>query len=483
MPVLSGLFGYDASAPLQFTSGQFAFWFGLFYAGFLLLLATRARLPYVALFSWFFYYKCSGAFVLALLFTTLADFVIALKLARSTDPRARRAWLLLSIALSGGLLVYFKYTNFLLGGAAALVAVEFTPLSIALPAGISFYTFQSVSYVVDVYRRKLEPSRSFGEYACYLAYFPQIVAGPIVRAGELLQALRKRPELQASRVGSGLFLVLCGVAKKALLADYLARFCDQVWSGAPGLTSVEIVLGVYGYALQILCDFSGYSDIAVGLGRLTGIELPENFRSPYAATSVTDFWRRWHITLSSWLRDYVYIPLGGNRRGRFRTALNVMATMAFGGLWHGASLCFLLWGVAHGLLLCVEKAAAAPLRWLHERRWGRAVAWFVTFHAVALLWVPFRAGSLTLCKELMARMLTGFELSSLVTVVEARAQWLSMLLLAALACSIDRARIERLAQTFSASPLWVRAALTLAVLQLTLQFQSSDVQPFIYFQF
>ncbi len=483
MSTLSRLFEYDPAAPLQFTSGQFMLWFGVFFAGYLLLRESRARLTYVALFSWFLYYKASGPLVLALLFTTLSCFLIALALARTQSERARRGWLYLSIALSGGVLVYFKYTNFLLGSAAALVSRDFTPFAIALPVGISFFTFHAISYVVDVYRRRLEPTRSFVEYAAYLAYFPQLVAGPIVRAGDLLRELRQRPVLDAARVGSGLFLVLCGVVKKVMLADYLARYCDEVFGGATGLSGIETLLGVYGYALQILCDFSGYSDIALGLARLMGITLPENFRTPYAATSITDFWRRWHITLSSWLRDYIYIPLGGNRQGARRTALNVLLTMAFGGLWHGASLCFLFWGVAYGLLLCAEKALAVPLRRLHAARIGRVIAWLATFHLVVLLWIPFRAGSASACLEVLHRLTSSFELDGAFGVLAARRSLLAVMALAALAGSLNRELFERAALAFSRSPLWLRAVLTLGVLQLALEFQDSDVQPFIYFQF
>jgi D-alanyl-lipoteichoic acid acyltransferase DltB (MBOAT superfamily) len=201
--------------------------------------------------------------------------------------------------MSGGLLLYFNYANFLLGGVARLVSGHFEPLDLVAPAGISFYTFGSISYVVDVYRGRLTPARSFVEYLAYLAYFPHLMAGPIMRAEQLLPSLRQTPRLDADRLGSGLFLVLSGLFKKAVVADSLARFSGTVFSGGAGLSGFELLLGVYGYACQIYCDFAGYSEIALGLGRLTGSELPLNFHAPYAACSITDFWRRWHITLSA----------------------------------------------------------------------------------------------------------------------------------------------------------------------------------------
>ena len=482
--LLHELVTFEPKRPLLFTSGQFFFWFSLFFLGFLGVREhRRARLWYVALCSSFFYYKCNGALLAALLFTASADFLIARRIAASTNLRARKRWLWLSIALSGGVLCYFKYTNFFVGSIARLITGHFAPLDLIAPAGISFYTFESISYVVDVYRGRLAPARSFVEYLAYLAYFPHLMAGPIMRAAELLPSLRQAPELDAERLGSGLFLVLSGLFKKAIVADYLARFTDTAFSGGAGLSGFELLLGVYGYAFQIYCDFSGYSELALGLGRLTGVELPLNFNAPYAAESITDFWRRWHITLSTWLRDYVYVPLGGNRRGPRRTWLNLMATMLFGGLWHGASLHFVLWGGAHGLLLCLEKWLTRPLAWLRARRLGRAFAVVLTFHLVTLLWIPFRIGSFASCLEILRRIVCDFQPENVLAVAHARSLLFAMLGLGALLGTIAPARIERLARGFARTPVLLRAAVVLVVLQLMLETRSAEIQPFIYFQF
>jgi D-alanyl-lipoteichoic acid acyltransferase DltB (MBOAT superfamily) len=481
---LSKLFLYDPREPLLFTGGQFLLWFSVFYAGFVFVRSrTRARFAWLLSFSWFFYYKCSGVFVVALWATTLADFLLAQRIAAAQTERARRAWLVFSVALSGGLLVYFKYTNFLAGGLAHLVGARFEPFDIALPAGISFYTFQSLSYLVDVYRRRFEPTRSFVEYATYLAYFPQIVAGPIVRADELFAELRRPDTDDPTAIASGVFRIVTGVVKKAVLADYLGLYVDRVFGGGAGLSSLELALGVYAYSLQIYLDFSGYSDIAVGLGRLMGISLPENFDTPYAARSITEFWRRWHMTLSAWLRDYVYIPLGGNRRGPARRTLNLLATMAFGGLWHGASMSFVLWGTAHGVLLCGEKAAPPRLRRLFEGRAGRVVAWLLTFHAVTLLWILFRAGNVSGAVELVTRIVRDFDLSPLWTVWVARRGLFAALGAGAALSLLPRPTDEALARGFARAPVFAKAVVVLIVAQLTVELRSTDVQPFIYFQF
>jgi alginate O-acetyltransferase complex protein AlgI len=482
--LLADLWRFDPKQPLLFTGGQFLFCFSVFVPCLLLLRrAGRARLALIALFSCFFFYKCSGVLLGALLLTASADFLIAQRIAKSSSRRARLRWLWLSIALSGGTLVYFKYTNLLLSGLSGLVSGHFEPLELVAPAGISFYTFETISYVVDVHRGRLQPTRRFLEYLAYLAYFPHLMAGPIIRAEQLLPALRAAPELSQERLGSGLFLILSGLFKKAVVADYLARFSDSVFSGGAGLSGFELLLGVYGYAFQIYCDFAGYSEMALGLGRLTGVELPVNFQAPYAARSITEFWRRWHITLSTWLRDYIYIPLGGSRRGPLRTALNLMATMLFGGLWHGASLSFVLWGLLHGAALCVEKALARPLERWRSVSAGRVLCCIATFHLVLLLWIPFRAGSLSLCADLLSRIATDFQPEGVLSVLRARKALLLVLILGALLAVTHHETLERLARGFARTPVPLRAAVALATIQLALQLRDAETPPFIYFQF
>ncbi len=355
---------YDPARPMIFSSGVFLFLFlgfSLVYA--LLRKADTLRILFVTLFSYYFYYKSSGFHFLLLAIVTLTDFSAAALMQKARRQGVRRLLLILSLVVDLGLLCYFKYTNFLLATFAPLGHGSFQPLDIFLPVGISFFTFQSLSYTIDVYKKKLKPLSNPLDYAFYVSFFPQLVAGPIVRASDFIPQIRRHPLVTRAMFGNGVFLILSGLFKKAVISDYISlNFVDRVFDSPSLYSGVENLLGVYGYALQIYCDFSGYSDMAIGIALLLGFTFPDNFRSPYKSASVTEFWRRWHISLSSWLRDYLYIPLGGNRKGKFRTYVNLLLTMLLGGLWHGASWNFILWGGMHGLGLVFNKLWAMLFR-------------------------------------------------------------------------------------------------------------------------
>lgn len=367
---IAGLLRYDPAQPMLFNSGTFLLLFILFY-GLFLLWRKRIfwRTLYFFAFSLFFYYKSSGFFFVLLILSTLVDFALGHFIFRATTAGRRRFYLFLSIAANLGMLGYFKYANFFLDTSNAIFDSRFQAVDIFLPVGISFFTFQTMSYSIDVYRRKIRPLteevtglRSFFrqllDFGFFVSFFPQLVAGPIVRAAEFIPQIRQPLRLSREDLGRALLLIMGGLFKKAVISDYISvNFVDRVFE-SPGLYSgFENLMAVYGYAVQIYCDFSGYSDMAIGLALLLGFRLPENFRLPYQADSVQDFWRRWHISLSTWLRDYLYISLGGNRKGRLRTYVNLMITMLLGGLWHGASWVFILWGGLHGLALAFDRAA------------------------------------------------------------------------------------------------------------------------------
>jgi alginate O-acetyltransferase complex protein AlgI len=294
--------------------------------------------------------------------------------------------------VSLGTLAYFKYVNFFLANASAALAplgVSLAHVDVLLPAGVSFYTFKTMSYTIDIYRRQIRPATSLRGYSTFVTFFPELIAGPIVRASVFLPQMSREIGPTAERLGIGLSIFLVGLTKKLLIADPLSTVVDPVFAAPGTYAPVTLWLAVLAYALQIYCDFSGYSDMAVGTSKTIGYDLPENFRMPYLSVNVAEFWRRWHITLSTWLRDYLYIPLGGNRRGEVRTYANLMATMLLGGLWHGASWNFVLWGALHG-------TALATHRILSELRGGRPLlpgplAVVVTFLFVLLCWVPFRS--------------------------------------------------------------------------------------------
>jgi len=293
-----------------------------------------------------------------------------------------------------GLLAYFKYTNFILFNWAEIAGGNFQPLDIFLPIGISFYTFQSISYVIDVYWKKLEPTKNILDYAFFLSFFPQLVAGPIVKAHDFLPQINKFKIVSKEEVYSGIWLIMIGLIKKAIIADYISQYNDLVFASPETYSGFENLMAIYGYTLQIYCDFSGYSDMAIGLSRILGYDLGINFNFPYKALNITDFWRRWHISLSTWLRTYIYIPLGGNRGKKWKTYLNLMLTMLIGGLWHGANWKFVFWGAMHGIALAVHKATKKILDKIPNNIFSNFFSWFLTFHFVIFLWIFFRTTDL-----------------------------------------------------------------------------------------
>ena len=365
---LTDLLVYDPGRPLLFNSMAFFLFFLFLYAGYLFLLKrTNLRILYLLAFSLFFYYKSSGWFFLLLLATTGINFFLG-HLMHITQRRLVRFVLLwCSIGSSLGVLVYYKYSLLFLGTWQLATGQSWSIGALFLPAGISFYTFQTLSYTIDIYRKYLNPlsagaktlldwGKAFMDFAFYISFFPQLVAGPIVRAADFLPQIRKPLSLSREHMGQGLVLIMSGLFKKVVLSDYISvNFADRVFDAPLLYSGLENLLAAYGYAVQIYCDFSGYSDMAIGLALLMGFWLPENFRRPYLADSIQNFWRRWHISLSSWLRDYLYISLGGSRKGSFRTFLSLMLTMLLGGLWHGASWVYVIWGGLHGLGLAFER--------------------------------------------------------------------------------------------------------------------------------
>ncbi len=360
-----------------------------------LRLHAQPLLRWIALTSVVFYaFAGHWWFIVPMLVTTVVDYWVAIVIEQTRGPARRRAWLAVSLAGNLGLLAYFKYGGLLARTAEAgftAVGLPVPPATrwfdVILPAGISFYTFQTLSYIIDVWRGAAPAERNFVRFAGFVSFFPHLVAGPLTRHHQLIPQLGRIAATGISpRWRAGTLLFCVGLCKKVLLADRLGNLVDPLLAAPMELDAVRAWLALVGYALQIYFDFSGYSDMAIGLGRLFGIELPQNFNSPYKSVSPSDFWRRWHMTLSAWLRDYLYITLGGNRRGLARRRVNLMVTMVLGGLWHGANWTFAAWGTWHGLMLVLHQATAS--------RWDRLpVMWQrnVTFVLMTLGWVFFRA--------------------------------------------------------------------------------------------
>lgn len=352
--------------------------------------------------SYFFYGWWDWRFLGLILISTTVDYYCARSIRSSEDPRRRRLLLIFSVAVNLSFLGVFKYFNFFADSLhTALQTLGFNDvpmvaLRILLPPGISFYTFQELAYIVDVYNRRLEPAKSFLDYALFISFFPHLVAGPIQRPAHLLPQVQNPRRFQPDAVFNGIVLILSGLFRKCVVADNCALLANAAFGGQLGEPSLFIVaLGAYAFAWQIYGDFSGYSDIARGSAQLMGFHFMLNFRQPYLATSLQDFWRRWHISLSTWLRDYLYIPLGGSRHGEAKTQRNLMATMLLGGLWHGANWTFVVWGALHGAGLSLGRLGSRATNAVEsERSWWRSWAFRIaTFHLVCLTWIFFRAAS------------------------------------------------------------------------------------------
>ena len=475
---------YDPANPMLFSCGLFWVLFLVFLPIYAMLKRRRLQMMiFVLAFSLYFYYKSSGWFFLLLVCTSLCDWLLSRAIASSVNRLHRKLLAALSIVISLSVLGYFKYANFVLWNWTAIVGGNFQPLDIILPVGISFYTFQSVSYVVDVYKRRIEPTDSWLEYAFYLSFFPQLVAGPIVRADNFLPQMRDNRPATRDMVYSGLWLVVVGIMKKAIIADYIAQYNDLIFSNPGGYGGLETAMAIAGYTMQIYCDFSGYSDMAIGIALILGFRLPDNFRLPYQSKNITEFWRRWHISLSSWLRDYIYIPLGGNRRGRARTYINNLATMLIGGLWHGAAWKFVFWGGMHGVGLMVHKACKPWLDRSPDAWYVRALSWLVTMSFVSLLWVFFRADTFGDAATIITRAFTDFDLSHFTPFVAERFTWCVMMVIIIALHTLPLGWLDRASRWFVDAPWIVKLLIFIVVVQLTLQFMSAEVKPFIYFQF
>ncbi len=481
------IFLYNPEQPLLFNSSYFFIGFIIFYLVFIFIKdQVTIRTLYLFLFSVFFYYKSSGCWFWILLLSTVIDYSLVFAIDRNRGT-FRAKWLLAASLISNlSILGYFKYTNFFLATGYYFLGKEWHSTDIFLPVGISFYTFQTLSYSIDIYRGRMKPVKSILDFGFFVAFFPQLVAGPIVRAIDFIPQIRKKIVLSDNDIGRGLALIIGGLFKKAVISDYISvNFVDRVFDQPALYSGFENLMAVYGYAVQIYCDFSGYSDMAIGLGLLMGFHLPENFRLPYQSLSLTDFWRRWHISLSSWLRDYLYYGLGGNRKGPWRTYINLLLTMLLGGLWHGANWKFVFWGAMHGSILAVEKKLATifpsylnPTRW-----WSKGLAWFWTFHFVCFCWIFFRATSFADAWLVLKRIALAFN-------PQIGREWLvgypvvsALLVLGFFSHFISETVIKKIMNYFILTPWPLKSAVLAMTIWIVIQISSSEIVPFIYFQF
>ena len=462
-------FLYDSKNPLLFNNGFFVYFFTLFILLFFALRNHHKARRYVfCIFSLYFFYKASGWFVGLVLVSAVVDFFLSNAIYREKSQSRKKFLLVLSILFNLGMLFYFKYTDFFIEISNSLFDTNFNPLNLILPIGISFYTFENLSYTVDVYRGEFKPANKFSDYLLFLAFFPKLMMGPIVRAHDFVPQINEPYVISERDFAKGFFLIISGLIKKLVISDYITlNMVDYMFDNPALHTGVENLMAVYGYAMVIYCDFSGYSEIAIGIALWLGFKIPPNFMSPYQSLNITEFWRRWHISLSTWLKDYLYIPLGGNRNfsvasfifvggflvGSFIMGVelfhlsnlwaavisavlllifiipavitrktsgiaanfNLLTTMLLGGFWHGASWNFIIWGAIHGVglgihkiwMLLTDKSFAA----FNQSRIYKIISGILTFHFVCFAWIFFKAEDLEIAKEMIYQIFNNFDIS------------------------------------------------------------------------
>ncbi len=504
MPWLSEIFFFNPEKPLIFTQLYFWVFYGVVLLAFSIIYKDRAlRNAFLFLISLFFYYKTSGLFFLILVFSTFVNFYLGNWIHASEKRSARKFAVFLSVFVNLFLLSYFKYAylfvdtvnnifntdievvNHFALWSNNLTGLKFDTAVILLPVGISFYTFQVMSYTVDLYRRKVNPVKNIMDFGFYVSFFPQLVAGPIVRASEFVPQIYKRYSLSKEEFGFAIFVIMKGLFKKIFIGDYIAvNFIDRVFANPAGFSGFENLMALYGYSLQVYVDFSGYTDIAIGTALLLGFRLPRNFNSPYKATNVGNFWKRWHISLSTWLKDYLYIPLGGNRRGRVMTDVNLMLTMLLGGLWHGASWQFLIWGGINGLGIVVYKQWKKISPYEHSKHWA-ARLWkiFITFQFITFTRIWFRSDSMEHANELMRQIAYSFNASVIPEVLLAYKWVFLVMALGYFTHWVSNRWKLTLLNWYIGTPIWAKVVIAVVVVFVIYQSWSADLQPFIYFQF
>jgi alginate O-acetyltransferase complex protein AlgI len=473
---------------MLFNSLTFVVFFAAVLALYWSLRSWNARKNVLLIASYIFYGAWNPPFALLLFATTSLDFLLGARIAREEDPHQRRIWMFISVAVNLSMLGFFKYGNFLLENFTWLLAqmgIDYHPphMGILLPVGISFYTFHSLSYTLDVYRRATEPTKSLRDFVLAVSFFPQLVAGPIVRAADFLPQCATPPAPQKNRFMWGLLLMTLGLFEKVVLADtLLAHSAEAVFNHATPLVGLDAWIGVLAFSGQIFFDFAGYSICAIGAALCLGFHLKDNFRFPYAAIGFSDFWRRWHISLSTFLRDYLYIPLGGNRSGAARAAINLVIVMFLGGLWHGAAWTFVVWGVVHGLFLVIEHVLRGIFK---DAAWTDALIvkillGLVTYAAVCFAWVFFRATDFATATRLLQAMVGGYPKGEAILLTRDILQ--VVIVITALLVAHWRLRDTSIEAAMTRQPRWLLTSVW-ALMAGAIILTQGNANAFIYFQF
>lgn len=551
MEFLKDIFLFNERHPLIFTRLSFWIFFAVVLAGYSILYKKNIlRNAYLFLVSLFFYYKTGGLFFIILLFSTLSNFYIGQAIFQAKQPIYKKLWVALSLTINLGVLAFFKYDYFLtetfnsvfgthfevVTHAAkwsnALFGTHFDLGKILPPVGISFFTFQTISYILDVYRNQVDPVRRITDFGFYVSFFPQLVAGPIVRAAHFIPQLYKKYSLTPYEFGLGIYMILKGLTKKMLVGDFIAvNLIDRVFANPSSYSGFENLIALYGYSVQVYCDFSGYTDVAIGVALLMGFYLPKNFNSPYKAMNVGDFWKRWHISLSSWLKDYLYIPMGGNRGGsaftyislgvillfivfiagklilipiflviiggiwllvrifpKFKltvsTNINLMMTMLLGGLWHGSSWMFVLWGGLNGIGIVVYKFWKKVSPYESSNHWAiRAWRIFFTFSFITFTRIWFRGESMQGTYELLTQVGSSFAWPLVPQMIAGYWKVLAMMVFAMVVHWLPDTLKQQYRNWFINRPMYQQLGISVVMIFIIYQSISAGLQPFIYFQF
>ena len=474
---------YSFKEPWFFTEFSFLFVFSIFLIFYTLIIKQdNFKKIYIISFSLFFYYKSSGPFLFLFILMITLDYFFAILIYKNQGV-SKKIFLWISLLFSLSFLLYFKYSNFFIQNFNQLLGTSFNRHNLFLPIGISFYTFQSISYLVDVYRNEILPAKKMSDYAFYMTFFPHLVAGPIVRAKDFLPQIINPNILNIALYKESVLRIIIGLLKKLFIADYLGKYVDIIHQSPANFSGVENLLSMYAYCFQIYFDFSGYSDIAIGIALLLGYRLKENFNNPYFSKNITEFWRKWHISLSNWLKDYIYIPLGGNRKGKFNTYLFLLATMLIGGFWHGADWRFLIWGLAHGLALIIHKAWSKLLPNLKHNVLSNFLGIIITFHFVALCWILFRSNSFMDAIISINKIMCNIHLMDFNGFWFSRKEFCFVLIIACSIVFIPPIIKEKVFLLLNRLPTLTWIVWIMISLQVIIQFKDDIVQPFIYFQF
>jgi len=486
---LNKLFSFDIANPISFNSGAFLLFFTIFIVVYAFFYKNKIiRNILLVAFSLFIYYKLTGWYLLVMLLTTIIDYFMAILIYKSKDVKKKFIYAIMSVCASLGLLIYFKYTNFFIESLSNITNGKFTLLNIIVPLGISFYTFRTISYIIDVYREDIKPTFNILEYAVYMTFFPLLISGPISRAKSFLPQVKKRFSINDDKISKAIFLIIIGLIKKAVIADYIGQYCNLIFDAPGTYSGFENLVAVYGFALQIYFDFSGYTDIAIGLAKLMGFDIGINFNKPYSSLNVTEFWRRWHISLSSWLRDYVFTPLTLKFRnwGNAGAIGSIFITFVLCGFWHGANWTFILWGALFGAIMAIEILLAKQRKKIKKKinkRVYNFVSWFLTFNFVTFLWIFFRSKDMETAGQMFYQIFNEMDWAYLAPFLNVRSMLVVFILLGFALTAIPSKWYPAITERFISMPLWAKAIVFLAAVQLVIQFQSADVQPFLYAQF